>query len=318
MDFHKMITTSDRDANSKDFSATRFQGQSDLSNHMRDSTTPLVYCIVLNWNGWEDTNACLAALREQDYAKLSVVVVDNASTDGSVERITSAFPSVRLIRNQSNCGFSAGNNVGIRIALQEGADYVWLLNNDTAFPSDTATKLVAKAVSDPSVGEVGSVFYHMSAPELLQVWGGATLPSWRMYSPRIVTSPCHFGKDRALMAASVLLRRSTLVQVGLLDEAFFADFEDSDLSFRVRKAGWKLAVAEDTRILHKGGASFARSDTARKKFSIASQYRFIRKHARFPTIMVLLWVSFEVLKQIRKWDWRALNEYLNYVVNAAR
>ena len=118
---------------------------------------PLVYCVVLNWNGWQDTLACLASLMLQDYPSLVVVVVDNCSQNDSVARIKQNYPFIQLLETGANLGFSGGNNAGIRLALENGADYVWLLNSDTFSPPDTVTKLVAKATQKPRAGEVGTV-----------------------------------------------------------------------------------------------------------------------------------------------------------------
>lgn len=267
---------------------------------------PLVYCIVLNWNGWQDTLACLASLVLQDYPNLVVVVVDNCSHDDSVTKIAQAYPSILLLETGANLGFSGGNNVGLRKALDDGAEYVWLLNNDTVAPPDTATKLVAKALAEPQAGEVGTILHHMNSPGTVQAWGGATLYPWAFYRARLVTTPHKFGQNTALMAASVLLRRETLMQVGLLDEGFFMYYEDSDLSFRILNAGWTLAVAEDTAVLHKEGASLGALNPVRIRYGIASTLRFIYKHARLPVLTQGLFCMVVVLNKVRKRDWIAL------------
>jgi GT2 family glycosyltransferase len=277
---------------------------------------PLVYCIVLNWNGWQDTLACLESLIGQDYPRLVVVVVDNCSPDDSVARIKQAYPSVRLIEAGANLGFSGGNNVGIRLALDEGADFVWLLNNDTIAPGDTASKLVGKALAEPQAGEIGTVLHDMHSPGKVQAWGGAVLYPWPFYSARLVTTEREFGQNTALMAASVLLRREALMQAGLLDETFFMYYEDSDLSFRIRKAGWKLVVAEDTAVLHKEGASLAVQSPLRVRYSTASVLRFMRKHARFPMLTQTAFSVAIALNQIRKMDWVRLRAVLRGIADA--
>ena len=275
----------------------------DTTNTMAEA--PLVYCIVLNWNGWKDTLDCLDSLAKQRYERLKVIVVDNGSTDESVDEISQAFPSVWLIRNGANLGFAGGNNVGIRMALDEGADFIWLLNNDTLVPPDTAEKLVAKALQVPKAGEVGSVLYHMNEPDTVQAWGGATLSPWNLYRPELVTAPRKFMKNTALMGASVLLRRETLREVGLLDDSYFMDFEDSDLSFRIQKAGWGLVVAEDTRILHKGGASFQGQNLKRIRFSTASYLRFVQRHGRLSSVVRFVFCISVLFNRVRRRDWIA-------------
>jgi GT2 family glycosyltransferase len=277
---------------------------------------PLVYCIVLNWNGWEDTLVCLESLMLQDYPNLVVVVVDNCSHNDSVAKISQAYPSILLLETGANLGFSGGNNVGIRLALDHGAEYVWLLNNDTIAPFDTATKLVAKALSDPQTGEVGTVLHHMHSPRTVQAWGGAILYPWAFYRAQLVTTPHKFGSNTALMAASVLLRREALMQVGLLDEGFFMYYEDSDLSFRIYKAGWTLTVAENTAVLHKEGASLGALSPVRVRYGIASTLRFMYKHARLPALTQAMFCMVVVLNKTRKRDWRALKGVLAGIEDA--
>src|SRR6266487_3599586 len=92
---------------------------------------PLVYIVLLNWNGWKDTVECMRSLERMAYKNWRAVVVDNGSTDDSVERLREASPELTIIETHKNLGFAAGNNVGIRLALKKAADYVFVLNNDT-------------------------------------------------------------------------------------------------------------------------------------------------------------------------------------------
>lgn len=138
----------------------------------QNSETPGVWCVIVNWNGWADTLDCLASLRTQTYGNLTAVVVDNGSTNDSVERIRSAFPEVKVIETGKNLGFPTGCNVGIRAALEANAEFVWLLNNDTVCPPDTLDKLMRRATTHPEAGLVGSVLLYAHNPTLVQAWGG--------------------------------------------------------------------------------------------------------------------------------------------------
>ena len=126
---------------------------------MKSKPLSQVCCVVLNWNGWADTLECMGALRECTYPRLTIIVVDNGSTNDSVARIKSAYPDILLLESGSNLGFSGGNNIGIRHALALGADFVWLLNNDTRPAADALDALVEKALSDGGIGAVGSICY---------------------------------------------------------------------------------------------------------------------------------------------------------------
>ena len=121
------------------------------------NSDPGVCCVIVNWNVWRDTLDCLASLLEQDYGNLQILVVDNGSTDDSVERIRSSFPEARLIETGKNVGFPSGCNVGLRAAFAGNAELVLVLNNDTVCPPDTLRKLIRRAVASPEAGLVGTV-----------------------------------------------------------------------------------------------------------------------------------------------------------------
>jgi len=129
--------------------------------------TPLVFIIVLNWNGKDDTLECLGSLQQLDYPNFETVVVDNGSTDGSEDVIRSAFPSVNFIQTGRNLGYAGGNNVGIKHALSHGADYVWLLNNDTTVDPNALTALVETAQADPKIAVVGSKIFYYDQPDVI-------------------------------------------------------------------------------------------------------------------------------------------------------
>jgi len=241
--------------------------------------SPGVCCVVINWNGWRDTIACVESLAAQNYSDLNILVVDNASTDDSVERIRAAFPKIGMLRAEKNRGFAAGSNLGSRCALARGAEFVWLLNNDILAPPDTVSKLMAE-MADPGVGIVGSVLKYLDDPGRIQAWGGGSIVPWMGYA-RHFEAPAELDGRSFLTFASVLFRREMLEQVGLLDEGYFMYFEDSDLCFRAREAGWKLAVAAETAVLHKeGGSSPAKKSARLDRIVTASGLRFLDRHGR--------------------------------------
>jgi len=263
---------------------------------------PLVYVIVLNWNGWRDTLKCLLSLETLDYPNYRVVVVDNGSTDDSADRIKKAHPDVELIGTSKNLGFAGGNNVGIRYALERGADYVWLLNNDTKVDSHALTAMVEVAERDLEIGAVGSVLYYMDEPERVQAWGGGWVSLWWGIS-RHFAAPVPAERVHYITGASLLIRRKVLEEVGLLDEGFFMYWEDTDFGFRLRKAGWKLAVASDARVWHKESASLGRQSPVLDKYFNASAVRFFRRHAPFPMMPILVGPGGRFLKRVVRREW---------------
>ncbi|HEV2578643.1 MAG TPA: glycosyltransferase family 2 protein [Acidobacteriaceae bacterium] len=267
--------------------------------------SPRVCCVVINWNGWRDTVACVQSLTAQDYPDLKILVVDNASTDDSLERIGAVSPGIPLLRAEENRGFAAGSNLGIGCALKHGADFVWLLNNDILAPEDTLKKLVA-AASDPSVGIVGSVLHYLDHPDRIQAWGGGSIVPWMGYA-RHFDAPAELDGRSFLTFASVLLRREMLEQVGLLDDRYFMYFEDSDLCFRARSAGWKLAIAADTAVLHKeGGSCPSKKSTRLDRIVTASGLRFLDRYGRPRSVAKGLFVASRLAKRAVRGNLRGM------------
>lgn len=246
------------------------------------ATFPLVYIVLLNWHGWWDTIACLDSLARLNYPSYHILVVDNGSTDDSVARIRDARPEVPILETGKNLGFSGGCNVGIRQAIVEGADYVWLLNNDTVADPNALQAMVEVAESASDIGAVGSVLYYMDEPNKVQAWGGGWVSFWTGRAGH------HYGPVRNtsldyLTAASILLRRSALETVGLLDqEIFFMYWEDTDLSFRLSKSGWKLTVADQSKVFHKVSASFGKDSPRMDTYFNESAVQFFRRYSPWP------------------------------------
>ena len=257
-----------------------------------------VYIILLNWHGWQDTIACLESLASLDYTNYSVLMVDNGSTDDSVARIRAAHPGVPILETGRNLGFSGGCNVGIRRALEEGADYVWLLNNDTTVDPQALTDMVAVAEADPGVGAVGSVLYYLDSPKDIQAWGGGRVCFWSGRA-RHHLGPVPGARLHYLTAASMLLRRCALEEVGLLDEGtFFMYWEDTDLSFRLRKAGWRLAVADQSIVLHREHAATGKGSPLLDYYFNASAVRFFRRYAPLPAWPISIGVLGRLTKRV--------------------
>jgi GT2 family glycosyltransferase len=266
-------------------------------------SAPSVFCIVVNWNGVADTMACLATLMQQEYSALRVIVVDNGSSDDSVKRIRGEFPTVCVIEAGGNLGFARGTNVGIRRAMEEGAEFVWLLNNDTLSPPDTCTKLVAKAEREPGAAAVGSVLYYMHDPAKVQAWGGGDLAVWLGRSKHFY-APAKLGAKSYLTFASALIRREALLRVGVLYEGFFMYWDDADYALRLTEAGYGLVVAEDTAVLHKEGGSADRRSALIDRYSFAAGLHFLRRHAALPVVSMGIFLGAKLVKRVTRGEWK--------------
>jgi GT2 family glycosyltransferase len=270
----------------------------------RHAAQPVV-CVVVNWNGWRDTLPCLESLARQDYPALHVIVVDNASTDDSVERIRADCPWVELLESGANRGFAAGCNIGIVVARNRGAEFIWLLNNDTVAPPNTLSQLVASAAA-PRTGMVGTVLRYLHRPEQIQAWGGGIVRRWLGYTQHFY-APSPLGQESFLTLASALIRREVFDSVGLLDEGYFMYFEDVDFSLRARAAGWQLTVAPGTAVLHKeGGSAGAVKSTRIDRIVTASGLRFLSKYGRPAMLSQTLFVLSRLAKRLLRGDRAAL------------
>lgn len=274
------------------------------------ATGAKVCCILVNWNRWLDTHECLTALRGQTYSELTVVVVDNGSSDGSAERIQAQHPWVDLVQAGSNLGFPRASNLGAAQPVAHAADFLWFLNNDTVPPPDTATKLVLKALEHPHAGIVGSVLHYTHDPERVQAWGGGTINLWSGYSTHFY-APSPLTDHSYLTFASVLVRRSVYDQLGGLTEEAFMYFEDADFSLRARSAGWGLAVAQTTRILHKEGASSEPKSPRLDRMVTSAGLVFLTRHAPVPFLAHAIFMASRILRRLLRGDWKAVRAVLS-------
>ncbi len=224
---------------------------------------PNVCVVILNWNNYADTKECLTSLLAVDYPQYSIVVVDNGSRHEDYARLKEAYgghEKIRLIRNDENLGFTGGNNVGMRLALERQADYILLLNNDTIVDKGLLSALILPFQHDEKLGMTTPkiYFYH----ERNRIWaaggdvdaqaGRITMRGRGEWDKGQYDTPyaCSFVTGCALM-----IKRSVLETVGLLDETFFHSAEDVDLSLRVRKAGYTLHYIPSSHVWHKVMAS---------------------------------------------------------------
>lgn len=204
----------------------------------------------------KDTLACLESVYEQDFSDYEVVVVDNGSSDDSVEVIRREFPQVIMIENKKNLGYTGGNNVGMRYAIENNADYVWLLNNDTVVMKDTLKKLVMIGNKAHKIGLVSPVIYYYDFPEKIQFAGwimdwknhGVEEPDYNQVGKENYVMD---GRDICLWGTALLIKTDVIRKIGYLEDKYFAYWEDIDYSIRSIKAGFINSVEFDTGIYHK-------------------------------------------------------------------
>lgn len=222
---------------------------------------PRVYVIVLNWNNFADSEQCLESLLGATYPDLRIIVVDNASPDGSGGHLQSRFPGLRFIFNGENLGFARGCNVGIRAALEDaGCAYVLLLNNDARVPPAFLEAAIAAAEADGRIGLVGGKILHSPESNVI-AYAGGFINRWRgRLVIRGFNEPDRGQYDRPaevgfVTGALMLIRREVLETVGLLPEEYFFGVEEQDYSFKVGRAGYKLYYVPGFVAYHVGDGS---------------------------------------------------------------
>src|SRR5271165_557 len=252
-----------------------------------------VLIVILNFNGIEDTLVCLDSLRGQTCQDFAVQVIDNGSRADDLDRIAERFPEVEVIALPENLGWAGGNNVGIRLALDQGYDYVCLLNNDTVLDPTAIEELLAAAVvlGQPCLLHPAIAYFNNPAkwqlnPQPRPFAGGATGEA----DPKrdIIEMDGAYG-------ACLLLPASVLESVGLLDERFFLQLEETDYFRRAQRQGIRSFCARRARILHKESASFGgRITDAKIYYQVRNSFLLAEKHT--PTAggflrasRVLLW-----------------------------
>lgn len=274
-----------------------------------------VAVVVLNWNGGDDTIACLNSLSGLDYPDFAVIVVDNGSEDDSVVRIRAAKPEVRIIETGKNLGFGGGCNVGMQAAIAGRADYVWLINSDATVATDALTELVHVADRDDGIGAVGSVIFDQGQRDRIQLWGGGNVNLWTGASRHRRTP----GRVDFISGASALIRTQALKDVGFFDEAsFFMYWEDTDLGFRLRKGGWKLAVAENSRVWHEESSSLGRGSPKLIEYFTRSGVAFLRKHAAVPFVSIIVNLAARTAKLVFSGDFAGASFLLRVFYRALR
>ncbi|MCL6100217.1 MAG: glycosyltransferase family 2 protein [Bacteroidetes bacterium] len=259
--------------------------------------TPKVSIIILNWNGLADTIECLESLSKIDYPNYDVIVVDNNSYNDDAKIIHERFGNFikQIITNKRNLGFSGGNNVGIQYALQNGATFILLLNNDTIVEPNFLSELVKKSTLSPTIGMLTPMIKYFSDKNLIWAAGG--------YISKIRASGFAFGNNKTEnlfeedkyctfgSGCCLLINCDVIRKVGLLDEKYFLYLEDTDYSKRVIDSGYRILYAGSSVIYHKVGATTSSKDKLLPTYySIRNRLYFAKKNFPLTYVLTILYL----------------------------
>ena len=290
----------------------------------------MVYIVVLNWNGWRDTIACVESLMSLDYAKYKIVICDNDSSDDSVEQLLAWYKSNKakfdylqgaefsflegeqitnyqsssdkglyLLQTGKNLGYAGGNNVGLRFALQqEDMAFSWILNNDTEVAVSSLTPLVRCCESDSSIAVCGSRMVYFDERSKQQGLGG-------IFNKYLATTHhIEEGVDPSttyddilisqqidyVIGAAMFITKKACVDVGLLTEDYFLYFEELDYAIRVKNKGYNLQIASNSFVFHKEGATMKREVSDFSDFLQVKNRLKISKRF-FAKYYLIVWLS---------------------------
>lgn len=287
-----------------------------------------VSIIILNWNRKKDTIECLESIEKLQISnyELEIVVVDNASSDGSQKAVEQIFKKIikknvscKQIRNTANLGFAAGNNVGMKYALDSGADYLLVLNNDTEVDKGLINRLLEVANKHPKAGTIAPKIYFAKGFEFHKrykkqdlgkiIWYAGGDMDWNnVYGSNHGVDEVdkgQFEKTRETdfaTGACMLLRSEALKDVGLFDEKYFMYLEDADLSQRLKKKGWEVLYTPKTDIWHKVAQSSDIGSDLNDYFITRNRLLFGMRYAKLRTKLALVRESFRLLLTGRRWQ----------------
>jgi GT2 family glycosyltransferase len=261
---------------------------------------PLVYIILVNWNGKAVTLDCLDSLATISYRNFKVLVVDNASNDGSVQAIKAHHPEAVVLEQRENLRFAGGNNVGMKYALEQEAEFLCFLNNDTTVDRDFLNHLVARMQSDKMIGMASPKIYYHDDPN--RIWfAGGEMSMWTGTMKHTGIREIDRGQHDAsreidyATGCCILTTREVVEKAGMLDASYFMYAEDADWSMRVRRAGYRIVYEPKAKVWHKlSVASGGHLSFFKMKNKYISNMRFFFRYASLAQKLVFPWLTVAV------------------------
>ena len=266
---------------------------------MIPSMFPKVFIVILNWNNWSDTLECLESLKNNDYPNEQVVIIDN----GSAEKLRTDF---KVIYNKENLGFAGGNNVGIKYALEKGADYVLLLNNDTVVAKDFLSEMIKVAGKDEKIGLIGPKIYFYQDKN--RIWSAGGQVNW-LYNKGQMRGYNQIDKEQYdcpeetdyITGCCLLIKKEVIKKIGLMPKDYFLYYEDTDWSLRAQQAGFKCVFVPRAKIWHKGSKSSLEGSPSYIYYHIRNGLILAQRYAPwYVKPLVHLDVFWRAIKQIIK------------------
>lgn len=244
---------------------------------------PKIAIVILNWNGYNDTFECLRSLEKLTYKNTIQVVVDNGSEVEEYNNLVKKFPQIKILRSEVNLGFSGGNNLGIKYALEHGADFILLLNNDTIVEPNFIQPLLDVFEKEKNVGIVAPQINYFNEPKKIWSEGGYVSKiraSGFAYSDKFEDiSNTYYEQKQFVSGCCMLIKREVFKKVGTFDNNFFLYLEDVDLCVRTIKSGYNIFISHKSKIYHKVSNSTIKNYNALPLFYVTrNRLYFVKKN----------------------------------------
>lgn len=267
-------------------------------------TQPKVFVIILNWNKPFDTAECVRSCQEINYSNFEILVVDNHSSDSSVQILKAEFTQLKILENKENFGYAGGNNAGIREALREGAEYVLILNNDVVVDRDILKELIKAAQLYANAGILAPKI--LSYEDRTKINSAGTSMDWFRLRPFLGA----YGKKdlvsdgiwqkQILVGCALMISKHTLQKISYLDEKFFLIHEDADWCFKSLSHGFVNLTVESAKVYHKESKTLRDFPSLTHYYSIRNFLLLAKRYAKgLNRVLVALGLCYLILKNIR-------------------
>lgn len=244
---------------------------------------PKVFIVILNYNTIKDTVECINSLKNIDYGNYEIVVVDNSETMDCYNSLINQFKEYKIIRANENLGYANGNNIGIRYALDNGADYICVLNNDVAVEKDFLSKIVRVLNQNKDVGIAGPCICEYKDRSKVQC-AGANISLYTGLTKRISRGMVYDNSNKEnaevdfLGGASFVCKREVFEKVGLIPENYFLFFEETEFCIKAKKNGYRLLCVYESKIYHKGSSTISKFGGLSYYFLNRNRVVFIKRN----------------------------------------
>jgi GT2 family glycosyltransferase len=234
-----------------------------MPDDLESSRAPLVVAVIITWNDVEMTASCVESVLASDYRPLRVLLVDNGSATPCGEELRGRFPEIELLALPENRGFSGGANRGLAWALEQGADYIHLIGNDSTLARDAISRLVMALQSRPETGGASPLLLHAESVKRVQFYTGTIERNRARHIHHHENLPYASrewptAQSEFVPFVAVMFRRQALEEAGMFDESFSTCWEDYDLCIRFNDAGWPFIAVGDAEVVHLGSVTTGR------------------------------------------------------------